>query len=94
MSKNLNKVRDMSHAKYYRLLEGDEIQLRRIALMYNDLNPKLMENTVFVQGEGWIKDGTYALVFKVEISMWKQMVKDLGLVKAENSYQNRNWRIA
>ena len=44
MEKNLNKVRDMKHAKYRKYIIGDEIALRRIKLMYEDLNPILKED--------------------------------------------------
>ena len=94
MEKNLNKVRDMKHAKYRKYIIGDEIALRRIKLMYEDLNPLLKEDEESVSGTGWVGNGKYLLIFKVEMSVWNEIVKNLGLECNKNVRQKREWRIA
>jgi hypothetical protein len=93
MKKQMNKVRDMKHAKYTRFIKGDEIRLRRIALMYSDLNPNLREETAY-NGHGYLeKTGSYILVFRVEMSMWNEMVRCLGLKCDTKVRQKRMWEI-
>ena len=94
MEKNLNKVRDMKHAKYIKWIIGDEIALRRIKLMYEDLNPVLREDEKYVSSVGWVGNGKYLLIFKVEMSVWNEIVKNLGLKCNKNVRQKREWRIA
>lgn len=94
MEKNLNKVRDMKHAKYVRFIKGDEIALRRIKLMYEDLNPELREGQKYISSVGWVGDGNYVLIFKVEMDVWNEMVRSLGLKCNKNVRQKREWRIA
>ena len=94
MEKNLNKVRDMKHAKYRKYIIGDEIALRRIKLMYEDLNPILKEDEEYVSGAGWVGNGKYLLIFKVEMSVWNEIVKNLGLECNKNVRQKKEWRIA
>lgn len=101
--KNLNKVRDMSHAKYTRIIKGDEIQLRRIALIYSDFDHKLINRksykTIYVDDEyGYYEDiiseDHYELVFHVDMETWDHMVKNLGLKLNKEVRQKREWRIA
>ena len=94
MEKTLNKVRDMKHTKYCKYIIGDEIALRRIKLMYEDLNPILKEDEEYVAGAGWIGNGKYLLIVKVEMSVWNEIVKNLGLECNKNVRQKREWRIA
>ena len=94
MEKNLNKVKDMKHAKYIKWIIGDEIALRRIKLMYEDLNPVLREHKIIVSGVGFVSDGNYILTFKVEMSVWNEIVKNLGLECNKNVRRKREWRIA
>ena len=94
MVKNLNKKIYMKNAKYIRWIIGDEIVLRRIKLMYEDLNPVLREHKIIVSGVGLVSDGNYILTFKVEMSMWNEIVKNLGLKCNKNVRRKREWRIA
>ena len=94
MEKNLNNVRDMKHAKYCKYIIGDEITLRRIKLMYEDLNPILKEDKRYVSSVGAVSNVDYLLIFKVEMSMWNEIVKNLGLECNKNVRQKREWRIA
>ena len=94
MSKNLNKVRDMKHAKYYKMIRADKDVLERIALMYEDLKPELRAEKTYMSSAGWIENGQYLLIFRVELSVWNQMVKNLGLVVNKHVRQKREWRIA
>ena len=94
MEKNLNKTRDMKHIKYCKYIIGDEIALRRIKLMYEDLNPILKEDKRYVSSIGDASNVDYLLIFKVEISVWNEIVKNLGLECNKNVRQKREWRIA
>ena len=94
MEKNLNKVKDIKHAKYCRYIIGDEITLRRIKLMYEDLNPILKEDKRYALSVGAVSNVDYLLIFKVEMSMWNEIVKNLGLKCNNNVRQKREWRIA
>ena len=94
MEKNLNNVRDMKRAKYCKYIIGDEITLRRIKLMYEDLNPILKEDKRYVSSVGAVSNVDYLLIFKVEMSMWDEIVKNLGLKCNKNVRQKREWRIA
>lgn len=98
MSKNLNKVRDMKHTKYARIIRGDEIRIRRIALMYSDFNPNLVEETEVYYDEFGdyhrVPTGYYRLVFSIEMDVWNKMVKDLGLIRVKEVSQKRLWEIA
>ena len=94
MEKNLNKVRDMKHAKYRKYIIGDEIALRRIKLMYEDLNPILKEDKRYASSVGDASNVDYLLIFKVEMSVWNEIVKNLGLKCNKNVRQKREWRIA
>ena len=94
MEKNLNKVKDMKHAKYCKYIIGDEITLRRIKLMYEDLNPILKEDKRYVLSVGAVSNVDYLLIFKVEMSVWNEIVKNLGLECNKKVRQKREWRIA
>ena len=94
MEKTLNKVRDMKHAKYCKYIIGDEIALRRIKLMYEDLNPILKEDKRYVSSIDAVSNIDYLLIFKVEMSVWNEIVKNLGLKCNKNVRQKREWRIA
>ena len=94
MEKNLNNVRDMKHAKYIKWIIGDEIALRRIKLMYEDLNPVLKEDKRYVSSIDAVSNVDYLLIFKVEMSVWNEIVKNLGLKCNKNVRQKREWRIA
>ena len=69
MEKTLNEVRDMKHAKYCKYIIGDEIALRRIKLMYEDLNPILKEDKRYVSSIDAVSNVDYLLIFKVEMSV-------------------------
>ena len=94
MEKNLKKVKDMKHAKYMKWIIGDAVTLNRIKLMYEDLNPVITENKILVSDGRFASTGEYALVFKVEISVWNKMVKNLGLKCNKDFKRKREWRIA
>lgn len=104
MSKNLNKIRNMAHAKYYKWIKGDEISLRRIMLMYEDLNPELQCTKKFIGYEyiddedGYYTEANYEkewkLLFNVEMSVWNNIVKNLGLKVNKEVRQKREWKIA
>ena len=94
MEKNLNKTRDMKHVKYCKYIIGDEIALRRIKLMYEDLNPILKEDKRYASSVGDASNVDYLLIFKVEMSVWNEIVKNLGLTCNKNVRQKREWRIA
>ena len=94
MEKNLNKVKDMKHAKYCKYIIGDEITLRRIKLMYEDLNPILKADKRYVSSIGAVNNVDYLLIFKVEMSVWSEIVKNLGLECNKNVRHKREWRIA
>ena len=94
MEKNLNNVRDMKHAKYIKWIISDEIALRRIKLMYEDLNPILKEDKRYVSSIDAVSNVDYLLIFKVEMSVWNEIVKNLGLKCNKNVRQKREWRIA
>lgn len=94
MNKNLNKVRDMKHAKYYRFIRASKDVLERISLLYEDLNPVLKEEVSYVEYEGWVPNGEWILIFVVEMSVWNEMVKNLGLIVNKEVRQKREWRIA
>ena len=92
--KKLNRVKDMKHAKYCKYIIGDEITLRRIKLMYEDLNPILKEDKRYASSVGDASNVDYLLIFKVEMSVWNEIVKNLGLKCNKNVRQKREWRIA
>ena len=94
MEKTLNNVRDMKHAKYCKYIIGDEIALRRIKLMYENLNPILKEDKRYASSVGDASNVYYLLIFKVEMSVWNEIVKNLGLKCNKNVRQKREWRIA
>ena len=94
MEKTLNNVRDTKHAKYCKYIIGDEIALRRIKLMYEDLNPILKEDKRYALSVGDASNVDYLLIFKVEMSVWNEIVKNLGLKCNKNVRQKREWRIA
>lgn len=94
MEKNLNNVRDMKHAKYIKWIIGDEIALRRIKLMYEDLNPVLKEDKRYVSSVDDASNVDYLLIFKVEMSVWNEIIKNLGLKCNKNVRRKREWRIA
>ena len=94
MTKNLNKVRDMKHAKYWRRIKASKDVLERISLQYKDLNPVLKEEVSYVEYEGWVPNGEWILIFVVEMSVWNEIVKDLGLVVNKEVRQKREWRTA
>ena len=79
----------LKHAKYCKYIIGDEIALRRIKLMYEDLNPILKEDKIYASS-----NVDYLLIFKVEMSVWNEIVKNLGLKCNKNVKQKREWRIA
>ena len=94
MEITLNKAKDMKHAKYCKYIIGDEIALRRIKLMYEDLNPILKEDKRYASSVGDASNVDYLLIFKVEMSVWNEIVKNLGLKCNKNVRQKREWRIA
>ena len=94
MEKTLNKVRDTKHAKYCKYIIGDEIALRRIKLMYEDLNPILKEDKRYVSSVGAVSNVDYLLRLKVDMTVWNEIVKNLGLECNKNVRQKREWRIA
>ena len=87
-------ARNMKHATYMKWILGDEATLNRIKLMYEDLNPVLTEHKVLVSGVGFVGTGDYVLIFKVEISVWNEIVKNLGLKCDKNLKGKKAWRIA
>ena len=93
MEKNLNNVRNMKRAKYCKYIIGDEIALRRIKLMYEDLNPILKEDKRYVSSVGDASNSDYLLIFKVDMSVWNEIVKNLGLKCNKKVRQKREWRI-
>lgn len=94
MNKNLNKVRDMKHAKYARRIRASKDVLERISLLYEDLNPVLKEDVSYMEYEGWVPNGEWMLTFVVEMSMWNEIVKNLGLIVNKEVRGKREWRIA
>jgi hypothetical protein len=80
-------------AKYLKWIIGDKVTLSKIQHMYENLNPVLLEHKDYVSG-GFISNGDYKLIFKVEISVWNEIVNRLGLKCNKDFKRKREWRIA
>lgn len=96
MTKNLNKVRDMKHAKYNRCIKGDKRLLKAIARVYQHLDPYMIEDFKYdydEDGNRIVISETYKLRFWVEFSVWQEIVEDLELVVDKNVPQKREWWI-
>lgn len=80
-------------AKYLKWIIGDKDTLSKIQNMYKYLNPVLLEHEDYVPG-GFVSSGEYELIFKVEISVWNEIVNKLGLKCNKDFKRKREWRIA
>lgn len=87
-------AKDMKHAKYMKWILGDKDALEQIKLRYEDLKPVLTEHKVIVPGEGLVSTVDYVLIFKVEISMWNEIVKRFNLKCDKSMKGKKAWRIA
>lgn len=100
MEKQLNKVRDMSKARYCRIIHGDVEKLKRIALMYPECKPILRSDNCHYEGKGRdfriVNDGPITkIVMKMTISEWSQLYNGLkcDLKKKEGTRQNKEWEL-
>lgn len=87
-------AKNMKHATYMKWIIGDEVTLERIKLMYKDLKPVLTEHKVLVPDVGFISTEDYILIFKVETSVWNEIVKSLDLKCDKSMKGKKAWRIA
>nr|DAF75153.1 MAG TPA: hypothetical protein [Caudoviricetes sp.] len=87
-------AKDMKHAKYMKWILGDKDALEQIKLRYEDLKPVLTEHKVITPGIGLVSDGNYVLIFKVEMSVWNEIVKRFNLKCDKSMKGKKAWRIA
>lgn len=87
-------AKDMKHAKYMKWILGDKVALEQIKLMCEYLKPVLTEHKVIVPGVGLVSNGDYVLIFRVEISVWNEIVKRFNLKCDKSMKGKKAWRIA
>ena len=101
MVKNPNMARDMKNKEYVKIIKGKKEYLERIALMYEELRPNLIEEKVwdnFEDDDGGFHEelvgtGNYRLILYVKMEQWNKMVKYLCLKRDPNVRMKREWTI-
>jgi len=95
--KNENMKRDMRKALRPRFIYGDEIVIRRIALLYGDHDIKFIEDyrTCIWDGNNYKDEELgFAMLIRCRCDEWNDIVKQLGLKVDKRFRQKRVWKVA
>ena len=93
MSNKDNMSRNMKNAKYYRIVLGDPVKLRNLAILYADCEPKMIHVSTYFTSKGSVSVDEPGLRLRITMADFDTLKRGVDLIDL-NSMRKKYWALA